>query len=234
MNKIIGIVIIFVAFSSCTTITGSGKIKTEERTPGQFDGIQSSGSIDIEVKNGPSIMVEIEGDDNILPYVVTKINNGLLTIGYKHNISLIDAHIKAFVTAPNLNRIYVSGSADIVSHDTLKDGNGIELKVTGSGDIKALIHAPSVLADISGSGSIQLKGLTRTFELTVSGSGDVKCHDLMSENTIVKVSGSGSAHVFASVRLDARVSGSGDIFYSGNPASPSINKSGSGSIQMEK
>ncbi len=234
MNKIAAIIICFVILSSCTSLIGSGHIKTEERTPGHFDGIQSSGSIDIEVKNGPVQMVEIEGDDNVLPYVLTKIKNGLLNVSYKSNVSFIDAHIKAYITAPSLNRIYSSGSADIVSHDTLEDPKVIELKVSGSGDIKAIVHAPSVTADVSGSGSILLKGLTRNFDVTVSGSGDAKCRDLMSENTVVQVGGSGSAHVFASVKLDARVSGSGDVYYSGNPTSPTISKSGSGSIQPEK
>jgi hypothetical protein len=57
---------------------------------------------------------------------------------------------------------------------------------------------------------------------------------LLAENTAVKVSGNGNANVFASVKLDAKVSGSGNIFYSGNPTSPVIQKSGSGTIQAAR
>ena len=234
MNRILTIVIFTLILGSCKTITGSGHIKTEERSTGSFDGIESTGSIDIEVKNGPGQMVEIEGDDNILPYVVAKVSNGLLKIGYKSHLSFVDSHVKAYVTTPTLKRIHVSGSADITARDTLRDENEIELHVGGSGDIKAILHSPSISANVSGSGSIVLIGKARNFKVTVSGSGDVKCRDLLSENTIVRVSGSGSAHVFASVKLDADVSGSGHIYYSGNPSSPSINKSGSGSVQAEK
>ena len=34
--------------------------------------------------------------------------------------------------------------------------------------------------------------------------------------------------------LDASVTGSGDIYYSGNPSSPQINKLGSGNVHAEK
>jgi len=47
------------------------------------------------------------------------------------------------------------------------------------------------------------------------------------------VSGSGNAHVFASVHLSASVSGSGDIYYRGNPQNPEIHTSGSGSVSAE-
>ena len=45
------------------------------------------------------------------------------------------------------------------------------------------------------------------------------------------MSGSRTAHVCASVHLTAKVSGSGDIYYSGNPPNPQTELSGSGSIQ---
>ena len=50
----------------------------------------------------------------------------------------------------------------------------------------------------------------------------MKCNKLLSENTTAGITGSGTAHVFASVHLVAKVTGSGDIYYSGNPPSPEI------------
>ena len=234
MNRIINFALILLLFSSCRGITGSGHIIIEERNPGQFTGIHSAGSIDVEIKKGPEQMVKIEGDDNILQYVITTTEKGILTVNYKSNISFMNVHVKVYVTSPTLNKIYVSGSAGIVAKDTLFDPSLIDLNIGGSGEIKAIVKSPSIVADVSGSGSLTLSGLTKNFNANVSGSGDIKCHELMSENTVVKVEGSGSAHVYASVAIDADVSGSGDIFYRGNPGSPKISKSGSGSVQAEK
>jgi hypothetical protein len=47
----------------------------------------------------------------------------------------------------------------------------------------------------------------------------------------VHISGAGDAEVFASVKLDAHVTGAGDIRYKGNPPQVIHNTSGAGSIQ---
>ena len=56
---------------------------------------------------------------------------------------------------------------------------------------------------VSGSGDVDLKGRTKDFECSISGSGDINCGGLQSENATVKVSGSGNVHVFASVHLES-------------------------------
>ena len=215
-------------------MSGSGNIKTEIRNTETFTSVQSSGAIDIEIRNGTSEQVEVQADDNLLSHIVTSVKNGLLDVHYKSQLVLVHTHVKVFVTMPTVSKIYVSGSGDIISRDTLKsDNDAISLEVEGSGSVKALVHARKISADLGGSGSIELYGLTKELNAQVSGSGDIKCHGLLSEDTKISVEGSGSAHVFASVSLTASVSGSGDIFYSGNPPSPKLEKEGSGSIHSE-
>ena len=68
----------------------------------------------------------------------------------------------------------------------------------------------------------------------MSGSGDVKCANLKSEDAVISVSGSSDVHVFASVSLKVSVSGSGDVYYGGNPTSPEIHIAGSGTVQAVK
>src|SRR4026207_754687 len=89
-------------FYSCESINGSGHIQTEKRNVGRFDGVQASGSMDIEVTNGDNVSVEVEADDNILPYVITKVDNGLLDVYLKPHISFNSVHTKIYVTAPDL------------------------------------------------------------------------------------------------------------------------------------
>lgn len=234
MNKIIYIAVISLWVSACASINGNGRIKSQAREVSRFNGIESRSSVDIDIKKGSSQTVTIEADENLLQYVTTEVINGDLIIELKPNSSFGNAHLKAHVTSPELKSWKVSGSGSIRSNDFFDYQGETNFIVSGSGDIEAVVHSPSVIADVSGSGSISLKGETKNFRATVSGSGDAKCHDLKSENTSIEVGGSGSAHVYSSVKLTAQVSGSGDIFYSGNPASPSIDKSGSGSIQSEK
>ena len=215
-------------------ISGNGNIRTEKRNTGNFSSVKTSGSIDVEINSGDAYAVSAEDDDNILPYIVTEVNDGTLNIHYKNNTSVNNDHAKVYVTVPSLDKVIASGSADITIRDILKNPQKIEMSVSGSGSIKGGLDAPAVSVDVSGSGNVDLKGRTKDFDCSVSGSGDINCGGLQSENATVKVSGSANAHVFASIHLSASAYGSGDIYYGGNPTNPEIHTSGSGSVQAEK
>jgi hypothetical protein len=75
-----------------------------------------------------------------------------------------------------------------------------------------------------------LKGQTRDVDLDLTGAGHAHCYDLLAENTKVDISGAGSADVYASVKLDAQVSGAGSVNYKGNAANVNQHVSGAGSI----
>ncbi len=226
-------------FGSCNvsfngdSLSGNGNVKTETRSVGNFNAVKTSGSIDIEISEGDSYSVSVEDDENILPVIVTEVEGGTLNVHYKNNTSINEDHAKVYIKAPSLDKIILSGSADIAITDVVKNSRKLEISVSGSGNIKGGVDAPAINASIGGSGNVSLSGRTKDFEGKVSGSGDLNCGDLQSENTTVSVSGSGNAHVFASVSLKARASGSGDVYYRGNPGSPEIHTSGSGSVQPE-
>ncbi|MDB5200293.1 MAG: hypothetical protein JWO92_2256 [Chitinophagaceae bacterium] len=234
MTRLLTAIASAIIFCSCQSITGSGNIITETRHLNQFDGVRASGSIDIEVMNEQNQLVKVEADDNILPYIITNVEDGILNVHFKSNLSYRNVNAKVYVSTPLLTKLTVSGSGSITSKDILKDAERIAFKVSGSGDIDAFADAPSITADISGSGTITLQGRSKDFNCSIGGSGDLNCGKLLSENTTAVVTGSGTAHVFASVHLLAKVTGSGDILYSGNPTTPEIHKSGSGSVEAEK
>jgi hypothetical protein len=217
MTRILTVIICAVFFYSCRSISGSGKIITQTKDVDQFDAVRSSGSIDVEVKNEKTSKVTLEADDNIMRYILVAVKDGTLDIRLKPNRMYNNIHAKVYVSAPVFTRLTVSGSGSISSDDTLKDNEEIDFRITGSGDIDAMVDAPVVNADISGSGAIKLKGRTREFKSTITGSGDIKAKDLLSENTTVRITGSGTAHVYASVELISKITGSGDVYYSGKP-----------------
>ncbi|MDQ2720183.1 MAG: DUF2807 domain-containing protein [Bacteroidota bacterium] len=221
-------------FISCNEISGNGNVQTEKRNISKIHGIHMSGSIDVEIKSSEDYSLSVEDDANLIPYIVTDVEDGILNIHYKENYNLDNNHAKVYVSAPSLDKIITSGSGDIKGNGTIKNSSKIDFDLSGSGDVEAQVDAPSIKVTGSGSGNIKLAGKTKDFNCEVSGSGDVNCGGLQSENATVSISGSGNAHVFASVHLTASTSGSGDIFYLGNPQSPETHTSGSGSVQAQK
>ncbi|HEY5462483.1 MAG TPA: head GIN domain-containing protein [Hanamia sp.] len=223
-----------VIFISCESISGNGNVKDEKRPLSNINTIRASGSIDVEIANGDTYSLTVEDDENLIPYVVTEVNGGELNIHYKNGYSIMNDHAKVIVTAPTLDRIITSGSGDISTDGVITNNNQIEMNTSGTGDVKATVNAPSIKVTGSGSGDIELSGMTKNFDCGISGSGDIKCSNLKSENAVIHVAGSSDVHVFASVSLKVNVTGSGDVHYSGNPASPEIHITGSGTVEAER
>lgn len=231
MRNFLLAVIVSTFFISCAAVSGNGNVHEENREISNIHEVRTSGSIDVEIHSGDNYSLVVQDDENLLPYVITDVDNGVLNIHYKDGYAILRDHAKVIVTAPTLEKLTSSGSADIISVDVIKNSNQIEISTSGSGDIKAEVDAPAVKVSGSGSGDISLSGRTKDFNCRISGSGDVKCANLKSENAVIHISGSSDVHVFASVSLKVNITGSGDVYYAGNPASPEIHITGSGSAK---
>ena len=67
-------------------------------------------------------------------------------------------------------------------------------------------------------------------DANIAGSGDFHGFELLANNTDVSIAGSGDAEVVSYESIKARVAGSGDIKYKGNPKKEDTKVLGSGSI----
>jgi Putative auto-transporter adhesin, head GIN domain len=226
--------IAFLGLTSCRfmgkRIHGNGVIKTEERAVTSFREVEAAGNIQLIVIQGDLKPVKLEGDENILSYIVLIQEGDRITIKTKEGVNLIPSNdLKVYVTSPTFKSIEVSGSSDIIGENKITSTDELSLEASGAGDIKMEVDAPKITAGISGSGSINLKGQARDLEMNLTGAGHAYCYDLMTENTTVDISGAGSAQIYASVKLTADISGAGNISYKGN-ASVSQQISGAGSV----
>jgi hypothetical protein len=218
--------------ASCNHIEGSGNIVTEKRQTGDFKGVSVGGSFEVEIKTGPVISVEVEADDNLIKLIETRVSGNTLRIENKNNFSINNAHLKVYITAPEITNIKSSGAANVKALDVLKSGQKISLDASGAGVIKAAVDAPEIEAEASGAGDVELTGRTREYTAKASGSGNIKSSKLLSENAEAEASGAGSVHIHSSVNLKAHASGAGSVYYRGG-ASVEKNVSGAGSVKSE-
>ncbi len=226
-----------VSISSCLNIggkriKGNGNVVTEERAVGSFEKVEVQGAIDVHLEQGELKPVRVETDENLQSYITVEREGDKLVVKTKSGYNLRPtSKSKIYLTSPSYRKLDVSGACNIISDSKLELQNPLDLRVSGAGDIRVEVSGPQVSARVSGSGDIDMKGETKSFDLSISGAGDAKCYELLSENTKVDISGAGSAQVFASVMLDAEVSGAGSIKYKGN--APKINQhvSGAGSVK---
>jgi len=211
---------------------GNGNITTITRSVGSYDEVNIGGSFDVELIAGQEGTITIEGDSNLMEYIVTEVRGNALKIKVENNKS-IRASRKIRITVPfqDLNEVTLAGSGNVWNKDVIKTTN-FKASVAGSGDLTLKLDTRSVDASVAGSGDLTLTGNSRDIDISVAGSGEVHAKNLKAENASVSVAGSGDISVYCSQSIKARVSGSGDVDYYGNPDKQDTKVSGSGNIRM--
>jgi Putative auto-transporter adhesin, head GIN domain len=210
-------------------VRGSGDLVTETRTETGFNGLEINIPGNVEVRTDSVFSIEVTCEENIIQYLETDVDDGILKIDFDRNVYGVNG-LKIRVSAPNWKTFDVNGSANVGVKDAI-NGIRLDVDVSGSGNIyffDAVFEKSKI--SVSGSGNVELDGSGTDLDCTVSGSGDVDALDFPVKTAKVSVSGSGNVQVDVSDTLDASVSGSGDVEYQGNPEVHS-NISGSGRVR---
>ncbi|WGD34356.1 DUF2807 domain-containing protein [Olleya sp. YS] len=233
------LVLALTTFTSCNaqwgngkTIKGNGNVTTITRTTADYDALRLSGWMDFELVKGTEGTITIEGEENLLEYIITEIEYGGLVIKTEKNVNLKPSGNKTIkITIPfeDIEKVSLAGSGDVTSNTTI-NSNNFRASISGSGDIELDINSKNTEAKVTGSGDLTLTGNTTNLQVNVTGSGDFHGERLQADNTEAKVTGSGDIVVYAKKNLKARVTGSGDIEYKGNPEKVDTKVTGSGDI----
>lgn len=234
MKQLIAILLALVIFSSCRFrhVQGNGVISTETRSAINANRIKMAGNFDVEITQGPTISVKIEGDENLLPYFIVENRGGYLVIKSRDYFSYSSTEgIKVFITTPNLEEVILAGSGNITGKSKFTGSDKLVLKIAGSGDIKMDVNTPDVFSEIAGTGSITLSGETKDETIKIAGVGEYRAADLKAENAKVHIAGSGDVKVFAALQLDVNIAGSGSVYYKG---SPNVKQKVAGSGEVKK
>ena len=236
MKHLFSLALILLILSSCggmfeKRVRGNGNVSSDTRSTGSFDRVETSGAIDVYVRQDSSTSVRIETDGNLLELVDVHADGNVLHIHERDGYNLRSTRgIKVYVSSPTYNGFDASGASSFVGETPINSSQRINIDLSGASSAKLELNAPDVVADLSGACSVDLRGKTKNVDLEGSGASEFKCGDLLAENVDVSISGAGEADVYASVKLDASVSGAGSIRYKGNPT---VNQrtSGAGSVK---
>lgn len=218
--------------SNDNKIKGNGKVVSETRTTGNYDGIKISGSFDVDLIAGKEGKISVKGEENLIPSIKVEVEDNTLKIYVERGTNIRPSAGKSIqITVPfeKISELTLSGSGNINSKDVIKNDK-LMAKLSGSGNFNLAIDSNDFDLNLSGSGNVHLKGTADNFTTKVSGSGDVDAVNLKSKNVDVNVSGSGNSKVTCNEKLTARVSGSGNIKYAGTPDKRDVKVSGSGNI----
>lgn len=210
-------------------LRGDGDIVKETRDEKDFTGLNVSVEGKVNVKLGTTFKVEVQAEENLLPYLKTEIEAGELHVYFSRNVRDVDG-LEVSVTMPALESLHLAGSAELVT-DGVFEGSDLDLSVSGSGEARLnFIDYDDLKIHLSGSGYIELKGAAGEMQANLSGSGHIMALQCPVREADIHVSGSGSAKVDVVEKLIAHISGSGEVLYEGDPEVES-EISGSGKVK---
>ncbi len=230
MKKIFLLLLPIFLFSCIRNKKGSGVIITETKNVGAFNAIDVAGSINVELVQGSNNEVTIGADDNIIKYIQVVNKDGVLKVRLTNSGSIRKFTANVKITSALFSSIVASSSVDVTSTNLLTATDKINITASSSSNVELNVDAPNIIAECSSSGTIEIKGKTKQLNATAKSSADIKAENLQAETVIANASSSGTVNVFASVKLDATASSSGDIHYTGGVTDIVKKESSSGSV----
>ena len=199
---------------------------------GTFTKISLRISVSVHLTQGNIQKVKMVGKQKDLDEIEIKVKHGKLIIDDKHknNWKWRLGKVDVYVTVKDLEAISVAGSGDLMSKGKFKCDN-LDISVAGSGDVEFEVDARDVDISIAGSGNILLSGSSDTNKVSIAGSGKLDAEGMATNNYRISIAGSGKCKVHAKEEITSKITGSGSVYYKGEPQKIHTNSLGSGKVK---
>ncbi|GHT02700.1 DUF2807 domain-containing protein [Bacteroidia bacterium] len=229
--------IIFPFFHSCVVnnwkeVKGNYQIVTEKIAISDYDEIllDLPATVIYRQISQEEPFLQVTVDDNILPSLEIGVQGRQLVITQKNDSNLHPSRLVIYTNSKHLSKVNVKGSGDVLLEKAVNAGD-MEISVTGSGNVKTdSLYCETIRVLVAGSGDVEMKGAANRADFKVTGSGAISAFDYLVQQLDCQVAGSGDIRASVYKKLNATVSGSGDIQYKGDPESVNTQVAGSGDI----
>jgi len=192
--------------------------------------IRVAADVIYENKSWKAPYLQIYMDDNLLPLLDIQVVNRKLVVQTKDNQQIRPTQFKIYTNSTSISNVQLSGSGSIYMKGEV-NGDKVTVGISGSGElITDSLYCNTFALNISGSGKAKLEGVSNKTSIEISGSGKIHAYSFRVADLSCLISGSGKMEVFAHQSLKAKISGSGNISYKGEPRQVDQRVSGSGRI----
>ncbi len=209
---LIALTLVFTSCNRC--VEGEGEVITKKFNVENFTKLEVElDAVVVLMKGEPS--VTIEAQPNILTLITPTVKRGTLHVRSTSCVSA-GAPIKITITSPIYEEISLEGKVGLSSVNliTIKDLN---IEAQGDCYIKLNVFVNNLTVDMVGNCLLELTGNCQEAEVELTGSSVLDGFGFNASIMSVELEGSGKASVSVLNKLRARVTGSGEILYSGDP-----------------
>jgi hypothetical protein len=229
MKPIVRIATPLAVMLACIALAAAAQ-RHETRPVSGFHAVALSAPIDVELVQGDTESLALDGDDAAISDIETYVEDGTLKIRKKSHFDWPGrTKVVAHVAFRNVDALATKGSGDIKAA-ALKSP-GLKVSIAGSGDVRIdALAATQLEVSIAGSGDMFVGGKVDEVHTSIAGSGDMKAGNLETRVAKISIAGSGDAMLWAHEAISVSIVGSGDVRYYGDPK-VSTSVLGSGSVK---
>ncbi len=205
-------------------IQGSGKIITKDVPVQAFESLNASGVFALELSQGSSESVKIEGDDNLVDLIEVKNEGSTLKISMKKGQNFNSKKsIRVYVSFRNLKSMDLSMVGNTHSSQSLSFTD-LKIKNQNVGSLDLNISTRTLDVENNSVGSIKLTGKAESAKIENNGVGSIQAGDFLVQKMDIENSGVGSATVNASVELKVKDTFLGKVTNKGSAPVKKSNK----------
>ena len=212
-------------------IDGSGNVVTEKRnieTP--FTKIQASTGVEVILEQGSPSEVEVEVDDNLMKYIVTRVENATLIVKIDGNINTMESAIVR-VKTKTIEGLESSSGASIKTINKLS-GTSVALKTSSGSTIQADLEYEKVSCESSSGSEIKVSGKALTLDTKSSSGSEINAKELASNEITAQSTSGSSTTVNPIVLLNAKASSGSSIDYIKEPKKVIKEETSGGSVSL--
>ena len=190
-------------------------LKDEVRQLDQFDKIEISGNIELELQQDSLKNLTISAPENLMTYIKTEVNDGKLKI-YTDKIFL-NHRIKVIISNDSIFELEANGASKVESMRPIKTSK-LFLSLSGASQADIDVNVENKMtSEVSGASSAKLKGVAGSVDIEANGASKIEADQLKATHVKVETSGASHAKVFATESIDADASGASRIDCTGSP-----------------
>lgn len=232
------VLLLTLSFTSCNGnfnlidgIDGSGNVVTEKRnieTP--FTKIQASTGVEVILEQESPSEVEVEVDDNLMKYIVTRVENGTLIVKIDGNINTMESAIVR-VKTKTIEGLESSSGASIKTINKLS-GTSLALKTSSGSTIQADLEYEKVSCESTSGSEIKVSGKALALETKSSSGSEINAKELASNEITAQSTSGSNTTVNPIVLLNAKASSGSSIDYVKEPKKVVKEETSGGSVSF--
>lgn len=212
-------------------IEGSGNVITEKRNiESPFTKIQASTGVEVVLEQGAPSEIEVEVDDNLMKYIVTKVENGTLIVKIDGNINTMENAIIR-VKTKTIEGLESSSGASIKTINKLS-GTSLTLKTSSGSTIQADLEYEKVSCESTSGSEIKVSGKALALETKSSSGSEIEAQELAANEILAQSTSGSSTTVNPIVLLIAKASSGSSIDYVKEPKKVVKEETSGGSVSF--